>query len=42
MPSFIRIEEVQMGADVLKLNKEFPFGRKPLNINVSRSASAKN
>ena len=41
VPSFIGIEEVQMGVHVLKLNKGFPFARKPLNINVSRSASSK-
>ena len=30
-----------MGAHVLKLNKGLLFARKPVNINVSRSAAAK-
>ena len=30
-----------MGAHILKLNKGIPFARKPVNINVSRSAGPK-
>ena len=41
VPSFIRIEEVQMGAYYFKLKKVPLFARKPVNINVSRSAAPK-
>ena len=41
VPSFIRIERGSDGAHVLKLNKVPLFDRKPVNINVSRSAVPK-
>ena len=41
VPSFIRIERGSDGAHVLKLNKGLLFARKPVNLNVSRSAVPK-
>ena len=37
----VTLKEVQMGSHVLKLNKVPFFARKPVNINVSGSASPK-
>ena len=41
MPSFIRIEEVQMGAHDFEYNKVLLFGRKTGKINTSMSAAPK-
>ena len=41
MPSFNMIEQGLNGGHVLKLNKVSLFARKPMNINVSRSAAPK-
>ena len=41
VPSFIRIEEVQMGAHYFKHNKVPLFARKPGNINTAMSATPK-
>ena len=39
VPSFIRIEEVQMAAHDVKQNKVPTFARKSVNTNVSLSAA---
>ena len=39
--SFIRIEDVQMGAHVLKLYKELLYARNPVKNNALRSTATK-
>ena len=41
VPSFNRIEDVQMGAHVLKLNKGLLYALNPVNNKVSRSTATK-
>ena len=41
VPNLSGLIEVQMGAHVLKLNKVPLFAKKPVNVNVARSAAPK-